>query len=189
MQSLAYSKMCCEWLAKARGRKASSRTAKVRMFAFCVLDACCLHQTFFKPDLTQLIPFFMFAAFYHAVDWKEGWIQGVLVFHVLTACAVVLTRKQFRVQVALFLTVCALIRTAEWCNTQLSQRWQSFSTQNYFDERGVFMAVMWCGPLFISGFFMMINFVRTSANLMVTVKRAQLREQIAERKAQSAKAQ
>jgi hypothetical protein len=43
MQSLACSKMCCEWLAKAKDHKASSRTAKVRISALAlgVLDACC----------------------------------------------------------------------------------------------------------------------------------------------------
>ena len=44
--------------------------------------------------------------------------------------------------------VCIQVRGAEWLNTQLREHyWSRFSTQNYFDERGVFAVVMFTGPL------------------------------------------
>lgn len=48
-------------------------------------------------------------------------------------------------------------RLSEIINTYLRHRWQEFSTQNYFDEHGIFMGVMWSGPLLILGFTMLVS--------------------------------
>lgn len=48
-------------------------------------------------------------------------------------------------------------RLSEFINTYLRHRWQEFSRQNYFDEHGIFMGVMWAGPLLILGFTMLVS--------------------------------
>jgi transmembrane protein 18 len=40
---------------------------------------------------------------------------------------------------------------AEKMNRYLGEHWRSFASQNYFDRSGVFISVIWSGPLiFIS---------------------------------------
>jgi len=40
---------------------------------------------------------------------------------------------------------------AEKMNRYLGENWKSFASQNYFDRSGVFISVIWSGPLiFIS---------------------------------------
>lgn len=46
---------------------------------------------------------------------------------------------------------------SEFINTYLRNRWHDFSGQNYFDEHGIFMGVMWAGPLLILGFTMLVS--------------------------------
>jgi hypothetical protein len=56
----------------------------------------------------------------------------------------------FKTQAVLFLLMCAAVRCAEMVNTALGHRWRSFSTQNYFDPRGVFASVMFSAPILLT---------------------------------------
>lgn len=61
------------------------------------------------------------------------------------------------VQVGLFAAILVGARSAEYINTYLGRHWQEFARQNYFDEHGVFMGVMWSGPLLLLGFAMLVS--------------------------------
>eukprot|EP00611_Tribonema_gayanum_P002759 TRINITY_DN12092_c0_g1_i1.p1 TRINITY_DN12092_c0_g1~~TRINITY_DN12092_c0_g1_i1.p1 ORF type:complete len:162 (+),score=54.72 TRINITY_DN12092_c0_g1_i1:175-660(+) len=123
-------------------------------------------------------------AFCAAVDWSETWIQAILCFHAAVAAAALLSRNRLNCQISLFLTICALVRGAEWANAHAARRWSAFARQNYFDERGVFVGVVWCAPLLLVLLGMLLGFVVRSARLLVAVKRAQLRRELAARKQQ-----
>lgn len=60
-------------------------------------------------------------------------------------------------QVGLFAVILGGTRLSEVINTFLRNRWPDFSRQNYFDEHGIFMGVMWAGPLLILGFTMLVR--------------------------------
>jgi len=60
-------------------------------------------------------------------------------------------------KVGLFTVILVGTRSSEFINTCLRDRWQDFSRQNYFDEHGIFMGVMWAGPLLILGFTMLVS--------------------------------
>src|SRR5437879_105757 len=91
-----------------------------------------------------------FMGFYHAVSWsKEPWLQALLGMHALILLLVIFGRKRFYLQAAIFLTVSALVFTSERINKIAGERWKEFSTQNYFDSRGVFMGTVFAGPLLI----------------------------------------
>lgn len=38
---------------------------------------------------------------------------------------------------------------AESINSFLGKNWKSFSSQNYFDPNGLFISVLWSGPLLL----------------------------------------
>lgn len=115
-------------------------------------------------------------AFSAAVDWKEPWIRKLLCAHVAMFVVTIGLRKRFGVQVGLFGVVCVCVGAAERLNGLAAQHWREFSGQDYFDEHGVFAAVMWCGPLLVLATFQLCNFLALAGGLLVTAKRAELAE-------------
>lgn len=51
-----------------------------------------------------------------------------------------------------------IVTFSERLNAVLALHWEKFSTQNYFDEHGIFMVTVLCGPLV---FAMFLQVVRT----------------------------
>ena len=69
-----------------------------------------------------------------------------------------------------------LVRSAEWLNGIGARTWEKFSTQNYFDNRGIFIGIMFCGPLLLDCLFMLFMFVREAGQLLVVVKKEELKK-------------
>lgn len=115
-------------------------------------------------------------AFATAVDWRETWIRGLVGGHVALWLVFGLTRRRHNCQVALFMVIVALVASAERLNTYGREHWEEFATQNYFDERGVFAAVLFCAPLLALSLVMMVNFIIVAANLLIDLKRKQIKK-------------
>ncbi|XP_024638677.1 transmembrane protein 18 isoform X2 [Medicago truncatula] len=81
-----------------------------------------------------------FLGFFHAIDWKEPWLLGLLSFYVLLLLVTIISRKNTNFQMCLFLLTLAGVYLAESLNSILGENWKSFSTQNYFDPSGVFIS-------------------------------------------------
>lgn len=61
--------------------------------------------------------------------------------------------------------------------------WQDFCTQNYFDQKGVFMGIFLSGPLLLDSFIMLVFYLREASRLLVQVKTEELkRKKQAEKK-------
>lgn len=121
-------------------------------------------------------------AFTAAVDWDERWIQCLLVFHIVVWVVTISTRRAFFWQCTTFLIICILVWGAETLNAYAHLHWRSFSKQDYFDSHGIFVGVMFSGPLLLLALFQMVNFLVIASNLLVEVKRNELRSQIASKK-------
>ncbi|KAH9626306.1 hypothetical protein KSS87_022289 [Heliosperma pusillum] len=126
-----------------------------------------------------------FIGFFHAIDWKEPWLMGLLGFHFLLLLTFILSRKHVNFQMGLFLLALSGVYLAERLNRFLGNHWQSFATQNYFDPLGIFFSVLWSGPLLIIAMLILINTLFSLCHLIVRWKRAELRHRarIAEKKA------
>ena len=46
---------------------------------------------------------------------------------------------------------------AEWLNSILANNWKSFATQNYFDSHGLFLSVLWSGPLLVVAIVVLVS--------------------------------
>lgn len=97
------------------------------------------------------------AAFTSAINWNEQWIQGLLVFHVVMLTAAIVGRKNLNFQCFLFLIICICVFMSEYINSYGAANWQSFATQNYFDAHGIFIGIMFSGPLLFVGFVQLVN--------------------------------
>ncbi|KAL0700372.1 hypothetical protein Bca4012_056494 [Brassica carinata] len=131
-----------------------------------------------------------FMGFFHAIDWKEPWIMGLMAFHSLVLIVTLLSRRHLNFHMFLFLLACKLpfsslfgrlrvhvggVYFAESLNRVLRRNWKSFSTQNYFDPHGAFLSVLWSGPLLVIAVIILINTLFSLCYLIVKWKRAELR--------------
>lgn len=113
--------------------------------------------------------------FYYAVSWsKERWLQALLALHVVLLLLVLFARRFRDLQILLFLAVSGAIVNAEALNKLAEERWREFSTQNYFDKHGVFMSVVFSGPLLIILMLQLILTLIDASKLVVKVKRLEL---------------
>lgn len=117
----------------------------------------------------------MWMGFYQAVDWTERWIQCLLGFHVVVLAIALITRKSETAQMVIFALCMCLAFGAERINTLARDNWKAFSTQDYFDERGLFISVMLSGPLLCILIVVLVNFLFLMTGVMVKVKRAELK--------------
>ena len=78
-----------------------------------------------------------------------------------------------------------VVRSAEWINTKGEEHWESFATQDYFDDRGLFLGIMLVGPLMLDIFMMLIFFMREASLLLVEVKRTEIKRKKGKEKKKS----
>ncbi|XP_024020375.1 transmembrane protein 18 [Morus notabilis] len=116
-----------------------------------------------------------FIGFFHAIDWKEPWLIGLLGFHFLLLLITVSSRKNLNFQMVLFLLALAGVYLAERLNSLLGKNWKSFASQNYFDPNGLFLSVLWSGPLLFIAIIILINTLFSLCHLIVRWKKAELR--------------
>lgn len=115
-------------------------------------------------------------AFFAAIDFvKDRWISYLMAFHLLQLIVFVLTRSNVDVQTVQFLIICILVMISERLNGYCATHWQEFSTQNYFDEHGVFTCIIFSAPLLIIGFMQLINFLLIASDALITAKRMELK--------------
>ncbi|KAH8480258.1 hypothetical protein H0E87_030495 [Populus deltoides] len=71
--------------------------------------------------------------------------------------------------------VVAGVYLAERLNRVMGDYWRSFASQNYFDPHGLFLSVLWSGPLLIIATIILINSLFSLCYMIVRWKRAELR--------------
>ncbi|KAH3743767.1 transmembrane protein 18-like [Pelomyxa schiedti] len=95
--------------------------------------------------------------FVDAVDWRESWIQLLVVFHVLVLVLVVITRRSTPWQCALFLITCVMAALAQPINALAQEYWEAFTSYNYFDRSGFFISMTFTAPLLICCFICVVS--------------------------------
>ncbi|XP_073052722.1 uncharacterized protein [Primulina eburnea] len=116
-----------------------------------------------------------FLGFFHAIDWKEPWLICLISFHVFLLLLIFASRKNVNFQMCLFLLALGGVYLAERLNRILAGNWKSFAGQNYFDSHGLFLTVVWSGPLLVMAVLILVNTLFSMCHLMVRWKRAELR--------------
>ncbi|KAL3845601.1 hypothetical protein ACJIZ3_003004 [Penstemon smallii] len=116
-----------------------------------------------------------FMGFFHAIDWKEPWLIGLISFHVLLLLVAFMSRRNINFQMLLFLLSLGGVYLAERLNRFLAGNWKSFAGQNYFDQQGLFLSVLWSGPLLVIAILILVNTLFSLCYLIVRWKKAELR--------------
>lgn len=119
-----------------------------------------------------------FQAFRAAINWSETFILSLIAFQALMFMICLWVSRSSRgltPRICVMLFIAALVRSAETLNGYGNRNWERFATQNYFDKRGIFVGIMLCGPLLLDSFMMLVAFVLEASQLLVQVKRDELR--------------
>ncbi|RAL37872.1 hypothetical protein DM860_000566 [Cuscuta australis] len=116
-----------------------------------------------------------FMGFFHAIDWTEPWLIGLLSLHGAVLLLTLFSRKNINFQMVLFLFALGGVYFAENLNKLLAANWKSFAKQNYFDPHGVFISALWSGPLLVIAIIILVNTLFSLCHMIVKWKKAELR--------------
>ncbi|XP_047045700.1 transmembrane protein 18-like isoform X1 [Lolium rigidum] len=116
--------------------------------------------------------------FVRAVDWTEPWLMGLMAFHASLLLTAVGLRRHANLQFFLLFLAYSGVYLAQKINIYLAEHWKSFASQNYFDRAGVFISVVWSGPLIFISIVSVVSSLITLCQLMIKLKRAELRHRV-----------
>ncbi|XP_053687786.1 transmembrane protein 18 isoform X2 [Sabethes cyaneus] len=118
-----------------------------------------------------------FVTFLQSIDWLDPWLIGLIGFHVCITSTALLTRNCGNFQVFLFLVLLLLVYFSESINEYAAINWRIFSKQQYFDDKGLFISVVFSVPILLNC-MLMGSWLYQSTQLMARLKTAQLHQQI-----------
>ena len=120
-------------------------------------------------------------AFRHAITWSEPFILSLIAFQIIMFALTLYVAQRhvgLTPRVLMLIVIGIIVRSAEYVNRWAGTdgAWQSFCTQNYFDQRGIFISIFLCAPLLVNSFVMLVLFLREAAQLLIQVKKAELKQ-------------
>jgi hypothetical protein len=95
--------------------------------------------------------------FYHAIDWKEPFIVGLLAFLLSMWALVIVTRRHVEVQMGLLVLVCGIAYFAPTASSFAAPHWRAIARQNYFDRQGIFAMLMVTLPMTLLAFVQLVS--------------------------------
>jgi len=117
-------------------------------------------------------------AFKAAINWSEYFIISILSFHIAMAFLtfIILKHGEMKSRLSILVIISILVQCTQTFNTWASSNWEKFATQNYFDESGVFVTLVWSAPLLLITFVMLIAYLREASQLLIQVKTKELKK-------------
>lgn len=112
--------------------------------------------------------------FVAAIDWKEPWLIALLSTWAALLVIAVLTRRRTNIQAIIFAIAACLVYFGERLNGLAAEHSHRFSTQNYFDVRGVFYTACVSLPLLLVCFTVLVNYLLACSSLLIQTKRKEL---------------
>lgn len=82
-----------------------------------------------------------------------------------------------------------MVYLAQMLNGVLHSHWESFSTQDYFDSSGLFLSVVYSGPLMLILVFVLGNMLIAVSSMLIHVKRKEIAQQRKQKKKESERKQ
>ena len=116
--------------------------------------------------------------FINVITWKQPFIIGIFVFHIIFFILMIVTRHNWKCQCVVFITSYLLVYNASRINTWCFHHWESFSDQNYFDPSGLFIGVIFCIPIFVIAFIALVLGLKQTATLLIQVKRLERKHEL-----------
>ena len=119
------------------------------------------------------------SAFKSAIHWNEPFILALITFQVVMFTAAIYVSRPNRgiaPRLTVMVMIGTLVRLSQYINTYAAEHWESFATQNYFDRGGIFIGIMFCGPLLFYCMMMLFMFLREASQLLIQVKTYEIKK-------------
>ncbi|CAH1396943.1 unnamed protein product [Nezara viridula] len=110
------------------------------------------------------------------IDWREPFVIGIVIFHIAVTLTALLTRNHGNFQLVLFLALLLLVYFSENINELAAEKWSRISRHQYFDRKGMFISLIFSVPILLNIMVLMASWLWQSSELMVQLKRAQLKQ-------------
>lgn len=117
-----------------------------------------------------------FVTFLWSIDWRDPWLIALILFHIAIFMMALLTRNYGNFQALLFFILLLLVYFSESINRIATTNWQVFSKQQYFDNNGLFISMVFSVPILLNCMLMVGSWMWQSTQLMKNLKIAQLNE-------------
>lgn len=117
-----------------------------------------------------------------SIDWSEPWLWFLVGFHVMCSLLTMITVifNCHNTQIALFVLFLGLVYCAEYINEWAAENYRLFSSQQYFDDKGMFISLLLSTPLLINCFVVVLHWMLSTIRTMIQLKRAKLRVQMSQ---------
>ncbi|XP_053962809.1 transmembrane protein 18 [Anastrepha ludens] len=126
-------------------------------------------------EVNEIVGYWTYLA---SIDWKDPWLIGLILLHVLTTVTTLMTRNSTNFQMFLFLILLSAAYCSESINEFAAARWKSFSKQQYFDSKGLFISTVFSIPILLNCMLLVGAWMYNSFQIMVKLKRAQLLQRV-----------
>ncbi|CAL1543765.1 unnamed protein product [Lymnaea stagnalis] len=113
-------------------------------------------------------------SYLETVDWSDPWFSALLAFHLLTFLITFITRNKQMILAGHFIALLLCVYMAETLNEFAANNWKMFSRQQYFDSKGMFISLVWSAPILLNCLLIVMMWILTSSQLMVTNGRLKL---------------
>ncbi|CAI2164836.1 18957_t:CDS:2 [Funneliformis geosporum] len=91
--------------------------------------------------------------FINAVDWSQPWLWMLLGFHIISLFIVIKLRNNTTSLAVITFGLMLLVGLAKPINTLAQDNWQKFSRDNYFDQSGFFISMVFSFPILCNSVF------------------------------------
>lgn len=110
------------------------------------------------------------------IEWSDPWFSGLLTFHIMTFLVTFLSRNKQAVQAGHFILLLLMVYFAERLNELAAIHYKTFSRQQYFDSKGLFISLVWSAPLLTNCLIIVMMWVLYSSQLMIATGQMKLKQ-------------
>ncbi|KAG2220784.1 hypothetical protein INT45_012453, partial [Circinella minor] len=111
------------------------------------------------------------------IDWTQNWLKGLIGFHTICFITILLLRNHSTGLSIYFFVLLAMATLAKPLNDLGRNHWENFASANYFDDSGLFIVSIYALPLVFNSFVTLILILKTTAGLLIDMKRKQIKRQ------------
>ena len=97
------------------------------------------------------------AAFIAAVHWSQPFFYALLTLHLALLLLSFLLRHRAQAQLALLAGLLGLVSFSERLNGWCARHWRQLTSDDYFDEGGIFAALAFSAPIAIIGLITLVS--------------------------------
>ncbi|RHZ81445.1 hypothetical protein Glove_120g119 [Diversispora epigaea] len=112
-----------------------------------------------------------------SVDWSQPWLWAVISFHIITFFALIRLKNNSNALAIITFGLTFLAAFSKTINTFAHHHWRKFSRDDYFDQDGFFISMIFSFPILVNVIVGIVITLNEVLHLLRRVKIAQIKQQ------------